>query len=52
MRSWGNSPRVRTFDTNFYAALKSAPTRTAREIEQNVVRADKAKVSLEDLFND
>ncbi|MGA7731605.1 MAG: ATP-binding protein [Chloroflexia bacterium] len=44
--------RVRTFDTNFYNALKSTGTKPSREIEQNVVRADKAKVSLEDLFND
>ena len=44
--------RVRTFDTNFYAALKSAPTKAAREIEGNIVRAEKAKVSLEDLFGD
>jgi uncharacterized protein YjbK len=43
--------RIRTFDTNFYAALKSAPTKAAREIEQNVVRAEKTNVSLEDQFD-
>jgi DNA helicase HerA-like ATPase len=44
--------RVRTFDTNFYNALKSAPTKAAQEIEGNIVHAEKAKVSLEDLFGE
>jgi hypothetical protein len=46
------SLRVRNFDAAFYNALKSGGTKAAREIEQNMVRADKAKVWLEDLFKD
>jgi DNA helicase HerA-like ATPase len=43
--------RVRNFDTEFYNALKSTP-KAAQEIDANVVKAEKAKLSLEDLFGD
>ncbi len=43
--------RVRNFDTDFYNALKSTP-KAAQEIEANVVKAEKSKLSLEDLFGD
>ncbi|MEO8285819.1 MAG: ATP-binding protein [Chloroflexota bacterium] len=44
--------RVRTFDQNFYKALQTGGTKAARAVEENIVKADKAKVSLEDLFGD
>ena len=43
--------RVRNFDTDFYNALKSTP-KAAQEIEANVVKAEKSKLSLEDLFGE
>ena len=43
--------RVRNFDTDFYNALKSTP-KAAQEIEANVVKSEKAKLSLEDLFGE
>ena len=44
--------RVRTFDQNFYKSLGGAGTKAARSVEENVVKAEKEKVSLEDLFGD
>jgi DNA helicase HerA-like ATPase len=44
--------RVRTFDQSFYQSLGGASTKATRSVEENVVKAEKAKVSLEDLFGD
>ena len=44
--------RVRTFDQSFYKALGGAGTKSARTVEENLVKAEKGKVSLEDLFGD
>lgn len=44
--------RVRTFDQSFYKSLGGAGSKTSRTVEENVVKADKGKVSLEDLFGD
>jgi uncharacterized protein len=44
--------RVRTFDANFYKSLHSPGTKEAKRVEENVVRAEKEKLSLEDLFGE
>ncbi|HUP28342.1 MAG TPA: ATPase, partial [Chloroflexia bacterium] len=44
--------RVRSFDANFYRSLQSADTSAGRSIGENIVKSEKAKVSLEDLFGD
>jgi DNA helicase HerA-like ATPase len=44
--------RVRSFDTAFYKALQEGESAVAREIGENVVKADKGRVRLEDLFGE
>ena len=44
--------RVRTFDANFYKSLHSPGTKEAKRVEENIVRAEKEKLSLEDLFGE
>lgn len=43
--------RVRSFDSDFYNSLQISNTRTSRSIGENIVKADKAGATLEDLFN-
>lgn len=44
--------RVRSFDTAFYNSLQASGGSVAKSIGENIVKAEKGKVSLEDLFND
>jgi DNA helicase HerA-like ATPase len=44
--------RVRSFDQALYKSLSEGNSRPARSIEENLVKADKAKASLEDLFGE
>jgi DNA helicase HerA-like ATPase len=44
--------RVRSFDTAFYKSLQAGNTQAAKSIGENIVKAEKAKTSLEDLFGD
>ncbi len=44
--------RVRSFDTEFYKSLQDGGSQVAREVGENVVKAEKGKVKLEDLFGE
>jgi uncharacterized protein len=44
--------RVRSFDANFYNSLQSANASASKSIGENIVKSEKGKVSLEDLFGD
>ena len=44
--------RVRSFDTELYKALQATGTPAARSIDENLVKAEKGKTALEDLFGD
>ncbi len=47
--------RVRSFDNDFYRSLTTGPatpTKLARNIEENIVKSEKAKTSLESLFDE
>jgi DNA helicase HerA-like ATPase len=44
--------RVRSFDAEFYRSLQAGNTPAAKSIEENIVKAEKAKTTLEDLFGD
>jgi DNA helicase HerA-like ATPase len=42
--------RVRSFDQAFYSSLQLANTSASKSIGENIVKSEKGKVSLEDLF--
>jgi hypothetical protein len=42
--------RVRSFDSNFYNSLQSANTSAGKSIGENIVKSEKGKARLEDLF--
>jgi DNA helicase HerA-like ATPase len=44
--------RVRSFDAEFYRSLQTGNTPVAKSIGENIVKAEKAKTTLEDLFGD
>jgi DNA helicase HerA-like ATPase len=44
--------RVRSFDANFYKSLGATGSKAARSIEENLVKSERAKLSLEDLFGE
>ena len=44
--------RVRSFDAALYESLKATGTPTARSIGENLVKSEKSKPSLEDLFEE
>jgi DNA helicase HerA-like ATPase len=44
--------RVRSFDQGLYKSLQDSGTPVGKSVGENIVKADKAKVSLEDLFGD
>jgi hypothetical protein len=44
--------RVRSFDAEFYRSLQAGNTPAARSIGENIIKAEKAKTTLEDLFGD
>jgi hypothetical protein len=44
--------RVRSFDSNFYKSLGAPGSKAARSVEENLVKSEKAKLSLEDLFGE
>jgi hypothetical protein len=44
--------RVRSFDQAFYSSLQSANTSVSKGIGENLVKSEKGKVSLEDLFGE
>jgi len=43
---------VRSFDQAFYSSLQLANTSASKSIGENIVKSEKGKVSLEDLFGD
>lgn len=44
--------RVRSFDTAFYKSLQAGDSSAAKSVGENLVKSEKAKVSLEDLFGE
>lgn len=44
--------RVRSFDTEFYRSLELGGGRVAKSIGENIVKAEKSKATLEDLFGE
>lgn len=44
--------RVRSFDQAFYSSLQSANTSASKSIGENIVKSEKGKVNLEDLFGE
>ena len=44
--------RVRSFDANFYKSLSAPGSKAARSVDENLVKSEKAKLSLEDLFGE
>ena len=44
--------RVRSFDADFYKSLSSGNTTASRRIEENLVKSDKGKATLEELFGE
>jgi DNA helicase HerA-like ATPase len=44
--------RVRSFDQEFYKSLTAGNSSASRRVEENLVKSDKAKGTLEDLFGD
>jgi hypothetical protein len=44
--------RVRSFDANFYKSLGAPGSKAARSVEENLVKSEKAKLTLEDLFGE
>jgi DNA helicase HerA-like ATPase len=44
--------RVRSFDANFYRSLGAPGSKAARSVEENLVKSEKDKLTLEDLFGE
>jgi DNA helicase HerA-like ATPase len=44
--------RVRSFDADFYKSLSAGNSPAGKRIEENLVKAEKAKTTLEDLFGE
>jgi DNA helicase HerA-like ATPase len=44
--------RVRSFDANFYKSLQAGDKQVAKSVGENIIKSEKGKVSLEDLFGE
>jgi hypothetical protein len=44
--------RVRSFDAEFYRSLQSGSSPVARSVGENLVKSDRARTSLQDLWPD
>jgi uncharacterized protein len=44
--------RVRSFDANFYKSLGAPGGKAARSVGENIVKSEKDKLTLEDLFGE